>query len=71
MCLECGRGINDVENRFAVNVHDIDNDLEVEFKVVFQRELESTGCLTVHLALMAVFGEVLYHLDFDFMTCLL
>jgi hypothetical protein len=67
--LECGCGINDMENRFAVNIHDIDDDLEVEFKVVFQREFESTRCFAVHLALVAVFSEVFDHLGFDFMTC--
>ena len=58
-----------MEYWLAAEIHDVNDDTEVEVVVIFKGELESARGLLVHLALVAVLCKMLNCLDLDFMAC--
>ena len=48
-----------MQNWFAFNVHDINNDFVIELVVVFEGKFESSGWCAMHLALLAEFCKFL------------
>jgi hypothetical protein len=64
-CLECGCFVDNMEDWFTIEIHDINDNTPVEFVVVLKSEFESAGGLAIHLALVAVFCEVFNSSLFD------
>ena len=63
--------INNMEDWFACNVEDVDNDRMVEFYVITEVELEASGRLTIALAVYTVFGQVFQGFPVSIMPCAL
>jgi hypothetical protein len=57
-----------LEYWFAAEIHDVNDDTEVEVVVIFKGELKSARGLLVHLAVMAILRKMFNRLDLDFMT---
>ena len=57
-----------MEYWLAVEIYDINDDIEVEIIVIFEGELELAKGLLVHLAVIIVLYKMLNCFDFDFMA---
>jgi len=60
-----------LEYWLAIEIYDVNDDIEVEVIVIFKGELELAKGLLIHLAVMAVLYKMLNCLNFDFIACLL
>ncbi len=60
-----------MEYWLAIEIYDVNDDIEVEVIVIFKGELELAKGLLIHLAVMAVLYKMLNCLNFDFIACLL